>query len=88
MTLSITPMDMPKTTRVTESKYPFQLLVAGGSPMIDNEVIDRSKAQSRVTSALVAYRKRTGDKSKFAVRTFAQADGTDAVGVWKLADAA
>lgn len=87
MSIELKTIALPKTTRSVTSKYAFGDLTVGGPALVDNEVIDRAKAQSRITSALVAYRARTGDKSKFSVRTFKQEDGTDAVGVWKTADA-
>ena len=87
MSIELVQMSIPKTTRAVTSKYPFGSLTVGGPAIIDTEVVDRAKAQSRITSALVAYRARTGDKSRFSVRTFKQEDGTDAVGVWKIADA-
>jgi hypothetical protein len=87
MSIELKQIALPKTTRLVASKYNFGSLAVGGPALVDDEVIDRAKAQSRITSALVAYRARTGDKSKFSVRVFKQEDGTDAVGVWKTADA-
>lgn len=87
MTLEFKTVDMPKTTRRVTSKYKFGELVVGGPSLTETEVIDAKKASSKITSALVAYRARTGDGSKFSVRTYTQEDGTQAVGVWKVSDA-
>lgn len=88
MSLTLANVALPKTSRTVASKYAFGQLTVGGPALVETEVVDTKKAASKLTSALVAYRKRTGDKSKFSVRTFTQADGTDAVGCWKTADAA
>lgn len=85
MSIELKTVEFPKSARAVTSKYPFADLVVGGPAIIDTEVVDRAKAQSRMTSALVAYRKRSKDTSTFKVRTFKQEDGTDAVGVWKTA---
>lgn len=82
---------MPALVRmsVKGSKYDFSALVAGsGEAVLETEVVDAAKVQARLTSALSAYKKRTGDKSKFTVRPVPGDNGTIvAVGVWKLADA-
>lgn len=87
MTIQFAAIPVPASTRNVESKYKFEQLTVNGPAMVETEVVDAEKVHSKLTSALVAYRQRTGDKSKFTVRVFKQADGTDAVGVWKLADA-
>lgn len=87
MAIEMKAIPVPKTSRTVASKYDFGSLTVGGPALVDSEVIDVQKATSRLTSALVAYRGRTGDKSKFTVRAFKNADGTDAAGVWKIADA-
>jgi hypothetical protein len=56
--------------------------------MTEQDFLDIHKAKSRMSSALVAYKKRTGDKSKFSVRAIKSTDGTDMVAVWKVANAA
>lgn len=88
MSITIKSVPVPKSSRTVTSKYDFAALVAGSSEaIVETEVVNVDKAKSKLTSALVAYRQRTGDKSKFTVRPFKNEDGTDAVGVWKLADA-
>lgn len=87
MSLAIVNVAVPRTSRTVESKYDFGSLTVGGPALAETEVINVDKAKSKLTSALVAYRKRSGDKSKFTVRPFKQADGSDAVGCWKIADA-
>lgn len=87
MSLVFADVALPKTSRTVTSKYAFEKLTVGGPALVEGEVLDAQKAASKLTSALVAYRKRTGDKSKFSVRMFKQADGTDAVGCWKIAEA-
>lgn len=87
MALSLKTIDMPKTSRTVESKYDFGALTVGGPALVEDGVVNVKKAQSRMTSALVAYRARSGSKAKFSVRTFTNEDGSDAVGVWKVADA-
>lgn len=66
------------------SKYNFADIPTGGS-LVDTEVVDAKKAAGRLTSAVASYRKRSGDKRVFTVRTFKTEGGTDAVGVWVLA---
>lgn len=66
------------------TKYDFANMVVGDS-LIDTEVIDAKKAAARVTSAVASYRKRSGDRRNFTVRSFKQEDGKDAVGIWLLA---
>lgn len=87
MSITLTHQPLPRTARTVESKYSFEQLVVGGPCLADTEVIDVKKATSRMTSALAAYRKRTGDKSRFSTRPFKNGDGSDAVGVWKVKDA-
>lgn len=88
MSIQMKAIPVPKTSRTVTSKYDFAALTVGGPALVDSDVVNVAKATSRLTSALVAYRARTGDKSKFTVRGFKQEDGTDAAGVWKIADAA
>jgi hypothetical protein len=87
MTLALENVAIPKTSRTVSSKYAFGQLTVGGPALVEKDVVNVQKATSKLTSALVAYRKRTGDKSKFSVRGYKQADGTDAVGCWKIAEA-
>ena len=77
------PQDRPH--RAIE--YNFGALTVNGPALVETEVVDAAKVSSKLASALVAYRRRTGDKSKFSIRIFKQADNTDAVGCWKIADA-
>lgn len=87
MSIELVNISIPKTSRTVSSKYKFQDLVVGGPAMVETDVIDPKKAQSKMTSALVAYRSRSGDRAKYSVRTFKAEDGTDRVGVWKTAEA-
>jgi len=66
------------------SKYDFANMTVGGS-LVDTEVVDAKKTAARLTSAVAAYRKRSGDTRQFTVRTFKQDNGNDAVGVWVIA---
>ena len=86
--IRIETVPVPTSARTVESKYAFDKLAVGGAALVLADVVNLDKARSKLTSALVAYRKRSGDKSKFTIRPFKQADGSDAVGCWKLADAA
>lgn len=65
------------------SKYNFADIPTGGS-LIDTDTVNAKKAASRLTSAVASYRKRSGDKRVFTVRTFKTEGGADAVGVWVL----
>jgi hypothetical protein len=68
------------------SSYDFAGLRAGTEDCIaEMGVVNAGKAHARLSSAVVAYRKRSGSKDKFTVRTFKNAEGQDCVGVWKLA---
>jgi hypothetical protein len=87
MSIELMNVAIPKTSRTASSKYKFGDLTVGGPAMVESEVVDSKKAQSKMTSALVAYRSRTGDRSRFSVRTFKAEDGTDRIGVWKIAEA-
>jgi hypothetical protein len=87
MSLEFVNIPMPKSARTVESKYKFDQLTVGGMPLVETEVLNVEKAKSKLTSALVAYRGRTGSKDKFSIRAVKNADGTDAVGCWKIADA-
>lgn len=83
--LIVMNIPLPALTRYSAkgSQYDFAALQVGGPALVDQDVIDPKKAHSRVSSALTAYRKRTGDMSKFTVR-ITQVDGKDVIGVWKL----
>lgn len=87
MSLTFANVPMPKSARTVTSKYNFGELTVGGPALVENEVLNVDKAKSKLTSALVAYRGRAGDKSKFSIRAIKNADGTDAVACWKIADA-
>lgn len=87
MALTLKSIPIPKTSRTVESKYDFGSLTVGGPALVEDGVVNVKKAQSRMTSALVAYRSRSGDRSRYSVRTFTNDDGSDAVGVWKVEDA-
>lgn len=88
MSLNLRAISIPKTSRTVASKYNFGALVVGGPALVEDEVVNAKKAQSRMASALVAYRARTGDTSKFIVRIVKdEATGVESVAVWKTADA-
>lgn len=87
MSIAFVNVPLPRTSRTVESKYNFAGLQVDGPALVLTEVVNVAKATSKLTSALVAYRKRSGDKSVFTVRAFKNADGTDAVGCWKKAEA-
>lgn len=80
------PMPARKAlTNKGTAKYDFASLVADSDDaIILTEVVNVHKAVSRLTSAVVSFRKRTGCADKFPVRPFKQEDGTDAVGVWRV----
>jgi hypothetical protein len=80
-------MPVPALKRIAPkgtSKYNFADMVVGDA-LVDSEVVDAKKAAARLTSAVASYRKRSGDKRSFTVRTFKQDNGADAVGVWLIA---
>lgn len=87
MALEFVNIPMPRTTRNVTSKYDFAALTVGGPSLSETAVVNAKKAASKITSALVAYRARSGDKSKFSVRVYDNADGTQAVGCWKVSEA-
>lgn len=88
MSLTLMNIPLPTSSRTSQgSKYDFGALTVGGPALVETNVVKAEQAASRLQSAVVAYRKRTGDKSKFSTRIFRQEDGTEAVGVWKVADA-
>lgn len=87
-TLKVIALPIPALTRFSAkgSQYDFGSLTVGGPALVETSVVDADKAHSRVSSALTAYRKRSGDKSKFTVRV-TQLEGKDVIGVWKLENA-
>ena len=87
MSLAMQTVAIPKTSRTVSSKYKFGDLVVGGPALVETEVVDAKKAKSKITSALVAFRARTGSKDKYTVRTFIKEDGTEGVGCWLIAKA-
>ena len=83
-------LPIPALTRFSAkgSQYAFDKLVVNGDALVDTDVTDTdtAKAHSRVSSALTAYKKRTGDKSTFTVRV-TKVDDKDVIAVWKIKDA-
>lgn len=81
-------LPIPTLTRFSAkgSQYDFASLTVGGNALVDTDVTDTAKAHSRVSSALTAYKKRTGDKSVFTVRV-TKVDDKDVIAVWKIKDA-
>lgn len=80
---------VPALTRASAkgSQYDFGSLTVGGDAIVDYDAADTKKAHSRMSSAVTAYRKRTGDKSKFTTRLI-MVEGKPAIGVWKTSEAA
>jgi hypothetical protein len=73
-------------TRNVASKYDviFANLPRGGEDChVELDVVQTEKVAARLNSAITAYRKRSGDRSAFSVRSIA-VDGKSAVAVWKL----
>lgn len=99
MTITRANVPMPKLNRVAPPGRPSQyreplaaLKVGDGSCILDETGTDPEKAAQRFSSAVAQYKKTTGDKSKFTVRSYKEeVDGVETgkviVGVWKLADA-
>jgi len=82
-------MPMPALKRLSNagsSKYDFAGLQEGEA-LIEADVVNAGKVAGRLTSAISSYRKRSGDKRKFSVRTFKNDAGQDCVGVWATAPA-
>lgn len=67
------------------SKYNLADLTAGSNECIVLDDIDNKKAHSKLSSAVANYRKASGSKSKFSIRSFTL-DGVTKVGIWKIAD--
>ena len=91
MAIEITQVSLPALRRfsVKGSQYDFAALRAGTTDCITlqaSESEDIKKVHSRLSSAVTAYRKRSGVTAKFTVRTFTGETGTECVGVWKLAE--
>lgn len=89
MNFTKSSMPIPALTRLAakgESKYNFDQL-AVGECITTTDFVDAKKAAARLTSAVASYRKRAADKRVFSVRTFKDANGVDAVGVWVVAAA-
>ncbi len=89
MAIQTATVALPPITRVSTkaSKYDFASLVTGSQvALVEDNVgeteADVEKVVNRLTSALVAYRKRSGDRRGFTTRPFKQEDGKNAVGVW------
>lgn len=71
------------------SKYPLADLKAGSDECIMLDGIDSKKDHSKLSSAVANFRKATGSKAKFSIRTVTfEVDGVakTQVGVWKIAD--
>jgi hypothetical protein len=88
MTVEITQMEMPKLRRFSAkgSQYDFGSLRAGTTDCVKVDVKegeDVKKVQSRLASAVTAYRARTETTAKFTTRIF---PNSAAVGVWKLSE--
>lgn len=91
MAIEITQVAIPTLRRFSAkgSQYDFASLRAGTTDSIVLRATadeDIKKVHSRLSSAVTAYRKRSGVTAKFTVRGFKTEDGTECVGVWKLAE--
>ena len=91
MSFEIKSMPIPALTRSSfaskgKTKYPFADLQVGNC-FVDTDFVDAKKSASRLNSALASYKRRSGDKRVFTVRTFKDDNGTDAVGVWCVSEA-
>lgn len=89
MAIQTLELALPPLTRYSPkaSQYDFRSLEAGTTQCVAESGLteaDVDKAHSRLTSAVQAYRKRSGDNRKFTVRTVDHKDGTFTVGVWCL----
>ena len=74
----------PKNVNRT-SKYDFAGMQIGESDLT-TDFIDAKKAVARLNSAITAYKKRTNDKRRFAVRVYHDEEiKQDVLGVWCLA---
>lgn len=92
MTATVMNIPMPARRSLSNSgntKYDLGALTPETNEcIVIDDVVNVKKAVSRLTSAVAAYRKRGNASHRFAVRSFKKEDGTDAVGVWRLADRA
>lgn len=74
----------PKNVHRT-SKYDFSGMQVGESD-VTTDFVDAKKAIARLNSAITAYKKRTNDKRRFAVRVYYDEEiKQDVLGVWCLA---
>ena len=74
----------PKNVNRT-SKYDFAGMQVGESDLT-TDFVDPKKAIARLNSAITAYRKRTNDARRFAVRVYRDDElQQDVLGVWCLA---
>jgi hypothetical protein len=71
------------------SKYPLADLRAGTDDAIVLEGLDSKKDHSKLSSAVANFRKATGSKAKFSIRSFTvNEDGVEKtkVGLWKISE--
>lgn len=88
-----TQVALPKTARTVspnaktrESKYDFASMNVGDSDLTNDFGDDDKKAIARVSSAIANYKRKSGDKRRFAVRVYFNDDLQQKVlGVWCLA---
>lgn len=88
-----TQVALPKTARTVspnaktrESKYDFASMKVGDSDLTNDFGDDDKKAIARVSSAIANYKRKSGDKRRFAVRVYFNDDLQQKVlGVWCLA---
>lgn len=91
MQFTRTVAPLPKTKRTPPknvnrtSKYDFSGMQIGESDLT-TDFVDGKKAVARLNSAITAYRKRSGDQRRFAVRLYLDPElNQDVLGVWCLA---
>jgi hypothetical protein len=90
MAFTRTAAPLPKSKRTPPknvnrtSKYDFAGMKVGESDLTV-DFVDAKKAVARLNSAITAYKKRSGDTRRFAVRVFHDAElKRDVLGVWCL----
>lgn len=91
MQFTRTSAPLPKSKRTPPqnvnrtSKYDFAGMQVGESDLT-TDFVDGKKAVARLNSAITAYKKRSGDNRRFAVRLYHDTElNCEVLGVWCLA---
>lgn len=91
MQFTRTVAPLPKTKRTPpknvnrKSKYDFESMQIGESDLT-TDFVDGEKAVTRLHGAITAYKKRSGDTRRFAVRLYHDDElNCEVLGVWCLA---